>query len=711
LNFTITGETVGSIQVLTEGAPNLDFKQSASAGTCTAGVYTSATACTVNVTFAPTVPGERQGAVVFYDDSGNVLSSLPINGTGIAPQVAFNPGTQTVLAREPNGVVVDAIGDVYFSDSATYAVEEIPAGCASSACQTTIGGGFNGPAGLAIDGMGNIYVADFYNSAVKRIPSGCTSASCVITLGGGFNRPDGVAVDGIGNVYVSDVSSPSVKEMPANCSSASCVSTLAGGFSSPMGVAVDGNGNVYVADDLTGVREIPAGCVSSSCVKTLGGGSSDPSAVALDSANNVYVANGGSGALMEMPAGCSSSECVTTLAPFSNPAGVALDGNGNIYVADAGDGQLIELNRAAAPALTFASTNAGSISTDSPKTVTAENIGNTGLNISTLNYAVDFPESQSAPKSDCVPDSTLAPGASCTLTIEFWPLTTSTPGLLSEDVQLVDNNLWVFNSVQQIPVSGTEIGLQASTPAFSLPSGTYGEALSVTITDATPSPAIYYTTDGTTPVPDVGTTQPFTGPIAVNVTTTLKAVARAADYTLSAVATAKYTIDLPPAKKPTFKPAAGTYHAAQRVTIEDTTPDAAIYYTTNGTTPTSGSTLYNGLITVSSSETIKAIAIAPGFSTSEVATAKYTIDLPHAKTPTFKPAAGTYHAAQHVTIEDTTAGATIYYTTNGKAPTTSSAVYGGPIVVSSSQTIEAIAVAPGFSNSALAKAKYDITPK
>ena len=103
--------------------------------------------------------------------------------------------------------------------------------------------------------------------------------------------------------------------------------------------------------------------------------------------------------------------------------------------------------------------------------------------------------------------------------------------------------------------------------------------------------------------------------------------------------------------------------------------------------------------------------IGPGFSQSEVATAKYAIDLPHAKTPTFKPAAGTYHATQHVTIIDTTANATIYYTTNGKTPTTSSAIYDGPILVSSSQAIEAIAVAPGFSKSAIAKAKYDITPK
>ena len=63
---------------------------------------------------------------------------------------------------------------------------------------------------------------------------------------------------------------------------------------------------------------------------------------------------------------------------------------------------------------------------------------------------------------------------------------------------------------------------------------------------------------------------------------------------------------------PTFSPAAGTYKSAQRVTISDTTTGAAIYYTTNGTTPTTNSAQYTAPITVSSTETIKAIAIATG---------------------------------------------------------------------------------------------------
>ena len=78
-------------------------------------------------------------------------------------------------------------------------------------------------------------------------------------------------------------------------------------------------------------------------------------------------------------------------------------------------------------------------------------------------------------------------------------------------------------------------------------------------------------------------------------------------------------------------------------------------------------------------------------------------------TPTFSPTPGPYGWDQSVKITDTTSGATIYYTTNGKTPTTSSTKYKSPIVVSKTQTIEAIAVASGHSESAVAKGAYTIT--
>jgi hypothetical protein len=163
----------------------------------------------------------------------------------------------------------------------------------------------------------------------------------------------------------------------------------------------------------------------------------------------------------------------------------------------------------------------------------------------------------------------------------------------------------------------------------------------------------------------------------------------------------------PPAAAPTFMPPAGTYTSAQSVTINDSTPNATIYYAINAS-PTTSSTQYTGPITVSSSETVEAIAIAAGYTNSAVASAAYTINLPQpAATPTFNPPAGTYTSVQSVTISDTTPNATIYYAINA-TPTASSTQYTGPITVSSSETVEAIAIAAGYTNSAVASAAYTI---
>ena len=104
--------------------------------------------------------------------------------------------------------------------------------------------------------------------------------------------------------------------------------------------------------------------------------------------------------------------------------------------------------------------------------------------------------------------------------------------------------------------------------------------------------------------------------------------------------------------------------------------------------------------------------MASGYSNSAVGSAAYTISAPAtaAATPTFSPAAGSYATAQTVTISSATPAATIYYTTNGTTPSTSSTVYSGPIIVSSSETVEAIAVASGYLGSAVGAAAYIITP-
>ena len=84
---------------------------------------------------------------------------------------------------------------------------------------------------------------------------------------------------------------------------------------------------------------------------------------------------------------------------------------------------------------------------------------------------------------------------------------------------------------------------------------------------------------------------------------------------------------------------------------------------------------------------------------------------PPAATPTMSPSPGTYTSAQSVTLLDSTPGAVVYYTTNGTTPTASSAQYspGTPVPISSTTTLQAIAVASGYNNSAVASGTYTIS--
>jgi hypothetical protein len=160
---------------------------------------------------------------------------------------------------------------------------------------------------------------------------------------------------------------------------------------------------------------------------------------------------------------------------------------------------------------------------------------------------------------------------------------------------------------------------------------------------------------------------------------------------------------------PAISPASESFISSVTVTMTDSTAGAVIHFTTNGSTPTSASPTYGGPISVTSTETIHAIAVATGHMDSNVSTATYT-KTTQAAMPIFRPSPGTYSGAQTVTMTSATSGATIYYTTNGTtpSPTTGSAKYTGPITVGTTTTLKAIATASNLSNSPVASGLYTI---
>lgn len=160
---------------------------------------------------------------------------------------------------------------------------------------------------------------------------------------------------------------------------------------------------------------------------------------------------------------------------------------------------------------------------------------------------------------------------------------------------------------------------------------------------------------------------------------------------------------------PSFSPAAGSYSTAQQVTLSDATSGAVIYYTLDGSAPSTSSPVYSSPISIDSGTvTIRAIAQAAALGASSVSSATYTIQSAAAAAPAFSPGTGTYTSTQTVTLTDGTAGATIYYTLDGSTPTTNSAVYSSAISIATNTTVKAIAIAPGFGQSAVASATYVI---
>ncbi|MGB6686400.1 MAG: chitobiase/beta-hexosaminidase C-terminal domain-containing protein [Terracidiphilus sp.] len=608
--------TLTNIEVRTQGATGLAFTN-AGGGTCQTGTaYAAGAQCTVKVSFAPQASGNRYGAVVL-SDAGGLIASVYLRGNGFGPQGILSPGTATVnsfVFQSPEAIAADGSGNVFVGDQGT------------------------GP-DPDEDWQTEPSVYEFSPPhVIKNLNPG--------TIGSGFGDPDGLAVDGAGNVYVSDIGfsyvgletepwviSPGVYKETLRADGSYVQTSIGTNWVGPAGIAVDGNGNVFVADSgncqscaLGGTSK--AGAVykmelqadGSYIQKSIGKAWASPQGVAVDASANVYVAEwtslvkgvrGGPAVFKETPQANGSYVQTAIGSGWKQPSSVVIDASGSLFVLDGkiwretpeenGRYTRVLIDKTAIEPTAFAMTAAGNL---------------------------------------LVTDSWPGPGFGAFFSIDlnkppviYFPATPEGLNSAPQTVSLfnIGNASLAFSAVSYPP------GFGSSEPAVD--ACTSGTVLAAGGSCSLP---IEFQ-----PGNDLSSgSLRIHGDVAA-ITDSLNMVG----YENRIAVTG---LEIPPqTTAPVYSLKAGAYRQPQQVKITDSMAGASIYYTLHGATPSKASTLYSGPITVASTETIKAIAIAPGHSESPIVSARYSIK-PPAATPAFSPSGGNDSSA-HLPSEVATA--------------------------------------------------------
>jgi hypothetical protein len=279
------------------------------------------------------------------------------------------------------------------------------------------------------------------------------------------------------------------------------------------------------------------------------------------------------------------------------------------------------------------------------------------------------------------------------------------PNGTTQPVWIVADNSWYYWSGTVTPPADTTVPTLTITAG-----GTFTGTKTVTLS-ANETATIYYTLDGSTPTT---ASLVYSSALTISATTTLKAFAKDTAGNSSAIQTVTYTLGASDTTAPTVtaSPAAGTYTSAQSITLS-ANETATIYYTLDGTTPTTASTIYSGPINIASTKTLQFIGKDTAGNTSTPVAATYTINIPADTTApvlTITPAA-TFTDTQTVTMSATDSSTfTIWYTVDGTDPTASGTKvqYSSPVTLTATTTVKAYAVDSANNASAVQTITYTL---
>jgi sugar lactone lactonase YvrE len=337
---------------------------------------------------------------LYIADSGNNRIRKVSNGmittlAGGGSVVGDNGPATSAWLGSPEGVAVNAAGDLYIADNYNDRIRKVANGVITTVAGNGTQGysGDNGPAtsaqlynaygGVAVDAAGNLYIADYFNNRIRKVSNGVITTVAGTGASGfsgdngpatsaALSNPGGVAVDAAGNLYIADYFNNRIRKV-----SNGVITTVAGdgqaAYSGDNGpatsaglnsgaIAVDGTGNLYIADTLNQrIREVSNGVITTVAGIGTAGFSGDngpatssqlysPRGVAVDSAGSLYIADTfnfrirkvSNGVITTVAGGGSvfGDNGPATSALLSDPYGVAVDAAGNVYVADSANNRI-----------------------------------------------------------------------------------------------------------------------------------------------------------------------------------------------------------------------------------------------------------------------------------------------------------------------------------------------------------------------------------
>jgi uncharacterized protein (TIGR02145 family) len=685
------GETIQAIAV-ESGHPT----SATSSATYVIGVASSPTFSPAAGTYSTaqnvSLGSATTGATIYFTTDGSVPTTASTKYSGAAIPVVASESIQAIAVA--GGMATSPVANAAYGIGSTSAPTFAPAAGTYSSVQTVVLSSATSGATIyyTLDGSSPTSASTKYNDTAIAVTGSETIKA--IAIANGFTSSPAVAVYTIS--ILGQTTSPTFTPPAGTYSTGQSVGLSCATSGSTIYYTVDGSQPTTASS----VYTAPISVITSETIKAV--------AVAAGSTNSLVAI---AAYTIQLPAA----------APTLNPVGGTYTAAQSVALASTTPGAVIYYTLDGTAPTTSSSVYSTPLGVGANETIkaiaVATNYGTSS--VSSAVYTIAIPGITESPTFSPVAGSytsaqsvTLASatgGATIYYTVDGSAPTASSnvysaPIAVSATETIKAIATSSGNSNSQVASAAYTIQLPAASPTATPAGGVYTSAQTVTLSSATSGATIYYTLDGTSPTTSSSV---YSAPITVAASETIKAIAVATGFTNSAVGTAAYVIQ-PPAAAPTFSPVAGTYTSVQSVALSSTTAGATIYYTLDRSAPTTGSTLYAGPISVNANETVKAIALGNGFSSSAVAGALYTITLP-TSTPTFLPASGPYTSVQNVTLSSATLGAAIYYTTDGSAPTTSSTKYTATISVGTSETIKAIAVATGYTTSPVATAAYTIT--